>query len=306
MTLAIPAELHHDLSLVEQILRDRLRARYSVIAMVDPHVIADAADRLRALIVLAVARLGNTVSAQVVHAAAAVELIEAATRAHDNLIDRQARRFGRGTNGTWDHGVALMVGDYLFALAAGEMARSPDPRVIELYSQAVMRICEGQLTTITSLTPQETALTIYWQRTEALFGVLLAASAQAGVLCGGLAEHLLEPAAQFGLHLGLALRLATEIRDLEANGALLQAGHVPLAMLLAVTEPPAPALQAVFANPTPATIAEALPLIRTNGLPAARTGLVAQQNAARQALQLLPVGVTTPWLHRIIDQIGEV
>jgi heptaprenyl diphosphate synthase/octaprenyl-diphosphate synthase len=121
-----------------------------------------------------------------------------------------------------------------------------------------------------------------------------------------LAEHLLEPAAQFGLHLGLALRLATEIRDLEANGALLQAGHVPLAMLLAVTEPPAPVLQAVFANPAPTTIAEALPLIRTNGLPAARTALVMQQNAARQALQLLPVGVTTPWLHRIIDQIGEV
>jgi geranylgeranyl pyrophosphate synthase len=305
MTLAIPSELHHDLSLVEQILRDRLRARYSVIAMVDPHVVADGSDRLRALIVLAVARLGNTVSTQVVHAAAAVELIEAAIRAHDNLIDRQARRLGRGANGVWDHGVTLMVGDYLFALAAGEMARSPDPRVIELYSHAVMRICEGQLTSITSLVPQETALSTYWQRTEALFGVLLAASAQAGILCGGLPEHLLEPAAQFGLHLGLALRLAVEIRDLEADGALLQAGHIPLAMLMAATEPLAPALQAVFTNPTPATIAEALPFIRANGLPAARVALVAQQTAARQALQLLPIGITTPWLHSIIDQSGE-
>ncbi|MEJ5346750.1 MAG: polyprenyl synthetase family protein [Chloroflexus sp.] len=304
MTFAIPSELHHDLLRVEQILQERMRARYSVIAMVNPHVVTDATDRLRALVVLAIARLGNYTDEQVVHAAAAVELIEAATRAHDTLIDEHARRTGRGANGSWDHGVVLMIGDYLFALAAGEMARSPDPRIISLYSQAVMQVCEGQLITITSLTPPETALATYWQRTEALSGALLAAAAQAGILCGDLPDTLLEPAARFGMHLGLARRLATEIRDLEAEGRLLQAGNIPLALLFAATEPLAPEVQAVFDHPTPATIAAVLPLIRNHGLPKARAALIEQQHAARQALQQLPAGSTTAWLNQLIDETG--
>ncbi len=304
MSWSVPPELHHDFLLVEQLLRERTRARLAVISMVGPHLMTDPSDRLRALIVLAIARLGNGSGEQVAHAAAAVELIEAATRAHDDLIDEQARRAGRVANGAWDHGVALMVGDYLFALAAGEMARSPDPRIIGLYSQAVMRICEGQLTTVSSLTPHEAALAAYWQRAEALAGVLLAAAAQAGVLCGGLADPLLESAAQFGLRLGLARRLAKEIRDIEADGALLQAGYVPLALVLAAGDAPAPELQALFAHPSPETTAAAVPIIRRDGLPAARAALVEQQAAARQALAQLPVGVTTPWLTALIDQIG--
>lgn len=304
MTFAIPSELHHDLLRVEQILQERMRARYSVIAMVNPHVVTDATDRLRALVVLAVARLGNYTDAQVVHASAAVELIEAATRAHDTLIDEHAQRTGRGANGSWDHGVVLMIGDYLFALAAREMARSPDPRIISLYSQAVMQVCEGQLITITSLTPPETALATYWQRTEALSGALLAAAAQAGILCGDLPDTLLEPAARFGMHLGLARRLASEIRDLKAEGALLQAGNIPLALLFAVTEPPHPEVQAVFDHPTPATITAVLPLIRQHGLPKARAALIEQQHAARQALQQLPTGSTTTWLNQLIDETG--
>ncbi|MFN3374677.1 MAG: polyprenyl synthetase family protein, partial [Chloroflexus sp.] len=129
MSWSVPPELHHDFLLVEQLLRERTRARLAVISMVGPHLMTDPSDRLRALIVLAIARLGNGSGEQVAHAAAAVELIEAATRAHNDLIDEQARRAGRVANGAWDHGVALMVGDYLFALAAGEMARSPDPRI---------------------------------------------------------------------------------------------------------------------------------------------------------------------------------
>ncbi|MEF3273418.1 MAG: polyprenyl synthetase family protein [Chloroflexus sp.] len=300
MNLTIPPELQPDLLQVEHLLRERMHARLGIISLVDPHLIADPSDRLRALIVLAIARLGSGVGEQVAHAAAAVELIEAATRAHDNLIDEHARRVGRVANGAWDHGVALMVGDYLFALAAGEMARSPDPRIIGLYSQAVMRICEGQLTTVTSLTPREAALAAYWQRAEALAGALLAAAAQAGVLCGGLAETLLEPAARFGMHLGLARQLAAEIRDLSSEGAMLQTGHVPLALLLAAGEAPDPALQAVLSLPTPATIAAALPLIRATGLPAAQAALAEQQSAAQSALRLLPTGVTTPWLFELV------
>ncbi len=303
MTFSVPPELLSDLAQVEQIIRARTHARSAIITMVDPDLIAPAADRLRALLVLAIARLGHSAGEQVVHAAAAVELIEAATRTHDHLIDVQARRFARARDGSWDHGVALMVGDYLFALAAGEMARSPDARVIGIYSQAVMRICEGQLTTIPALTPLAAALDAYWQRAEALAGALLSAAAQAGVLCGRLPEQLLDVAGRYGLHLGLALHLAREIRDLSDQGQLLQAGQTPLALLLAAGDQPAPELQAVFAEPSPAAIAAALPLIRAKGMPAAQAVLAEHQTLARHALHQLPTGVLTGWLERLIDQI---
>ncbi|GIV87728.1 MAG: polyprenyl synthetase [Chloroflexus sp.] len=305
MTLTVPPELHHDLLLVEHLLHERTRARATIISMVNPHLIANPTDRLRALLVLTVARLGGATGEHVAHAAAAVELIEAATRAHNNLIDEQARRLGRVKNGAWDHGVALMVGDYLFALASGEMALSPDPRIIGLYSHAVMQICEGQLTTVTNLIPHETALATYWQRAEALAGALPAAAAQAGILCSNLPDTFLAPAARLGKHLGLARQLAAEIRDLESQGSFIQSGQAPLALILAAGAAPPDEIQAVFAHPTPETVAAALPVIRTHGLPLARESLAAQQRAAHQALSELPVGSTTPWLATLIEQSGE-
>ncbi|NTW97173.1 MAG: polyprenyl synthetase family protein, partial [Oscillochloris sp.] len=184
--LPLPPALLADLQEVDKIVRERTRARAAVIRVADPYVLRPGEDRLRAALVLLSAQAGEYRLERVLHAAAAVELIHAATRTHNDLVDEAERRRGIARQGDWNHGVSLMVGDYLFALAAGEMSLSPDPRVISYYSQAVMRICESELAPVPALRPLERAREQYLAHTGGAAAALYAASCRAGAACGGL------------------------------------------------------------------------------------------------------------------------
>jgi len=153
--LRLPPALEHDLQQVAASVSERLRSRGGIIGAAGWQ---GDNDYLRSALVLLTAQLGSYSLEQVIHPASAVELIYAATNTHSDLVEGAARRRGNAMlQAPWDQGVPLMVGDYLFSLAAGEMALSPDPRVITYFSQAVLRICEGELLPVMVASPLEQA-----------------------------------------------------------------------------------------------------------------------------------------------------
>ncbi|NTV62253.1 MAG: hypothetical protein HGA65_01780, partial [Oscillochloris sp.] len=235
--LPFPPTLLGDLHAVDQIVRERARARATVIRAADPYVLSPDESRLRAALALLSAQVGDYQLERIIHAAAAVELIHAATRTHNDLIDEGERRRGQARQGDWNNGISLMVGDYLFALAAGEMSLSPDPRVISYYSQAVMQICESELAPIPALRPLERARAQYFAHTGSAAASLYAAACRAGAACGGLSVEQVEALGQFGHELGLALRIDEELRDFRAHaGESLRRGITTLPLILAATD----------------------------------------------------------------------
>jgi heptaprenyl diphosphate synthase len=137
--LPIPNTIAADLQAVDALILERVRSRSALIGAASSHILASGGKRIRAALTLLACQLGRYELDQVIHAAAAVEMIHAASLVHDDLIDDAERRRSKVTVHTrWDSGVALMVGDYLFALAAVEMSLAPDPRIIAFYSQAVL------------------------------------------------------------------------------------------------------------------------------------------------------------------------
>ncbi|HWQ11489.1 MAG TPA: polyprenyl synthetase family protein, partial [Roseiflexaceae bacterium] len=216
--LPVPAELAPDLKRVDQIIAERTTARPVVAGIAGPHLGAGA-GRWRAVVALLAARLGAYAPERAAHAAAAVELIYAAARVHDSLVDEAARRRGQmAAQAHWGSSAALMVGDYLFALAAAEMALAPDPRVIAAYSRSVMAICEGQLAPVTSVVPLDVARNQYLYRAGRIDAALFEAAARAGAACSELAPEQADALGRFGYDLGLALRIAADARDYEGPG----------------------------------------------------------------------------------------
>ncbi|NTU83221.1 MAG: polyprenyl synthetase family protein, partial [Chloroflexales bacterium] len=209
----LPPGLADDLQHVEQILQERTHSRAAVISVAGARLLSSGAARVRAALVLMAAQTGTYQRDQAAHAAAAIELIHAATQTHDDLIDEAERRRGAPRVGEWGHGVALMVGDYLFALAAGEMSLSPDPRVIGFYSQAVTRITEETLAPPVAPRPLEEARARYLERLAGTAAALYSAACKAGGACGAAPTEQIEALGRFGHNLGLALRLGDEAHD---------------------------------------------------------------------------------------------
>jgi heptaprenyl diphosphate synthase len=301
-----------DLQQVERIVRERTHSRAAVISVAGQHLLRPGEDRLRAALVLLMAQLGAYRLEQTIHAAAAIELIHAATSTHDDLVDEAGRRRGEVGQGDWNHGISLMVGDYLFALASGEMALSPDPRVISFYSQAVMQLCESELAPVSALRPFGPAREQYFAYIGGTAAALYAAACRAGAACGDLTPDMVEAGGQYGYELGLALRIGDELRDFgrgSANGASLAGaslrhGAITLPLIFAADAGDGGRLEQAIAGGA-ADLAWAVEEVRQHGVGPARAELARRVEAARAALAPFPAGPARAALEQIAAYAGS-
>lgn len=290
--LEFPPTLLADLRHVDRAIKACLRTHPAVLAIAGPHLLVPEAQRIHAALTLLTAQLGIYSLDQALHAATAVEIIRAATLTHSHLAnshdpsDRQNH-----TAGEWHHGLPLMIGDYLFALAASEMARSPDARIITFFSQAVMTICEGRLLTLPGMLTAETAREHYYTRIGHQTAALFAAACQAGMTSGGGSSDQIEQSRLFGYNLGLAYQVVEDIRLFssdtssdESIAANLQHSVITLPCIYAIHTGGGAALAHIAATATPSRVAWAIAEVRRLGLPRARSD--AEMLIARATRQL--------------------
>ena len=227
--LAGAVDLRTELQAIDDQIIRKLESRSALIKVAGRYLLSGGGKRIRATLALLAARLGRQYTFDgVIHAATAVELIHAASLIHDDLIDDADLRRGRTTVHTkWNGNVALMVGDYLFALAAGEMSLAPDPRVIRIFADGVQRICEAELSPVTDVQPTEQAIDQYYNKIGGKTAALFEAAARAGIICGGGDEDEIEALGKFGYEIGLAFQIVDDVLDFTGDASILgkPAGH---------------------------------------------------------------------------------
>ncbi|MDZ4718614.1 MAG: polyprenyl synthetase family protein [Roseiflexaceae bacterium] len=237
-TLPIPSILGPDLAEVERAIAERLHRRPMVEQIAAPYA-QTSGPRLRAALVLLSAQIGNYQLDRTIHAATAVELIQAASRMHDSLVDPLARRHDAVSDWPGMYGnVALMVGDYLFALAASEMALAPDARIIGYYSRSVMAFCEAALLPTRTLDPI-IARQQYFDGIGHSSAVLVESACKAGAVCGELTSEQIDALGRFGYALGLALRINDDVLAFQADDSVaLHSGSITLPLIYAAEANP--------------------------------------------------------------------
>jgi geranylgeranyl pyrophosphate synthase len=237
-------DLFPELQAIDDEVLFKLQSRSALIKVAGRYLLSGGGKRIRAALTLLAARMGeNYAFDRVLHAAAAIELIHAASLVHDDLIDDADQRRGRTTVHTkWNGNVALMVGDYLFAMAAGEMALTPDPRVIRIFADGVQRICEAELSPVTDLQPTDVALDQYYAKIGGKTAALFESAARGGAICGSCDADAVEALGLFGYEVGLAFQIVDDVLDFTADaetlgkpaGHDLQEGTITLPLILAV------------------------------------------------------------------------
>lgn len=253
--LPVPPALLADLEQVDQIIVERVQTRSAVIRVAGRYILTSGGKRIRVALALLSAHFGRYELAQVIHSAAAVELIHAASLVHDDLVDDAARRRGATTvHMRWDGNVALMVGDYLFALAAAEMALAPDSRIITYFSRGVMTICEGELSPVVDVAPRDQAIEQYLYKIGCKTAALFEAACKAGMVCGGGSQEQIDALGRFGYDLGMAFQIVDDVLDFTGDattlgkpaGNDLREGTITLPLIYAVDVGGGPDLASVI------------------------------------------------------------
>lgn len=203
-----------DLASVEVELRKEIKTDPPEVARPMADLFEAGGKRIRPALVLLSAMCGRYDLARLTPAATAVELTHAATLVHDDVIDRSAVRRGRPTvAAALGDEPAIVIGDYYFAKAYEQAARTNSPEVVGILARTVMSICAGEVRQQSIRYRFSTDVSEYMRRIEAKTAMLLAACCDIGALLGGLDSLQRAALRSYGHHLGFAFQISDDVLD---------------------------------------------------------------------------------------------
>jgi len=231
-------EIQVGLEKVETALLEAVTHTDPVANVTSRHLLEAGGKRLRPVLVLLGASLGDAKKDDVIKAAVVVELTHLATLYHDDVMDRAPMRRGVPTaHEVWGNSVAILTGDLLFARASQIVSRLGG-KALTLQADTFERLCLGQLHE--TLGPQngEDPIEHYLQVLADKTGSLIAASAELGVVYGDAPDEYREPLRNYGEKVGVAFQLIDDVIDILSDesgktpGTDLRAGVPTLPTLL--------------------------------------------------------------------------
>ena len=300
------------LALVEERLRDAVTQADTLVDDASRHLVNAGGKRLRPLLTLLAAELGDGSRREVLDAAVVVELTHLASLYHDDVMDSaELRRSAPSANAVYDNSVAIMVGDFLFARASSVVA-TLGMDFVAVQAETFARLVQGQIAEL--LGPRDTApvehhLAVVSDKT----GSLIATSARLGGMVAGLDEADLDALTRFGEEIGVVFQLSDDLIDITSDtagktpGTDLREGVQTLATLTvaASTDPADAELQELVSRPlSEPEVGRALSLLRSHRVIAdTRAEIARRAEVARSYLVGLPEGPAKRGLDALCDTV---
>jgi heptaprenyl diphosphate synthase len=195
--------------------------------------------RVRPMLTLLAAQLGDGNTPEVITAAEAVEITHLASLYHDDVMDEaQMRRGVPSAQFVWGNSVAVLTGDLLFARAS-KLVAGLGERAILLQADTFERLCLGQLHETIGPDDEEDPIAHYIQVLADKTGSLISVAAQMGVVFSNAPAEYEQPVVTFGEKIGVAFQLIDDVIDLSSTadatgkvpGTDLRAGVATLPLL---------------------------------------------------------------------------
>ncbi len=170
--------------------------------------------RVRPVLTLLTAQLGEGNNPDVIHAAQAIEITHVASLYHDDVMDDAQMRRGVPTaQNVWGNSVAILTGDLLFARAS-RLGAALGERILKLQAETFERLCLGQLHETIGPREGEDPIEHYLQVLADKTGSLISAAAQVGVIFSNAPQEYRVAVAEFGEKIGIAFQLIDDVIDL--------------------------------------------------------------------------------------------
>ena len=211
-----------DMAGVNAVILEQLNSDVQLINQLGYYIVSGGGKRIRPMIaVLAARALGYQGNAHV-NIAALIEFIHTATLLHDDVVDESDMRRGKATaNAAFGNAASVLVGDFIYTRAFQMMTQLGSLKVLEVMSEAVNVIAEGEVLQLMNCNDpditEESYMRVIYSKTARLFE---AAAQCSGILADATEEQ--EKALQdYGRYLGTAFQLIDDLLDYSADGQTL-------------------------------------------------------------------------------------
>ena len=211
---AIKQMLAPEMSIVDGVIRARLRSEVVLVNQVAEYIIGSGGKRLRPALVLLSAKAFGYQGDQHHNLAAVVEFIHTATLLHDDVVDDSEMRRGRETaNELFGNAASVLVGDFLYSRAFQMMVEANDMRVMQTLAEATNVIAEGEVLQLLNCHDASVNAANYLHVIHCKTAKLFEAAMRIGAIISNADQASELAAAKYGMHLGTAFQLVDDVLD---------------------------------------------------------------------------------------------
>lgn len=214
---ALAASVAERMIAVEDALKTAVSTDAHMMEWTSRHLLDAGGKRIRPLLTLLSASLGDIHGEHVINSAVLVELTHLASLYHDDVMDSAPTRRGtQSAHAVWGNSVAILTGDFLFARASS-LSAAIGPRAVRWHSETFERLCIGQLHETVGVPdgtdPFDHYLSVLSNKTASLIAV----AGRLGAAAGGTSDAVAETMARYGEQVGIAFQLADDVLDLTSD-----------------------------------------------------------------------------------------
>ncbi|HEY4335561.1 MAG TPA: polyprenyl synthetase family protein [Puia sp.] len=208
------AILREELEVFDKTFKEAVKSQIPLLDRIMQFIVNRKGKQMRPMFVLLSAKLCGPVTDSAYRAASLVELLHTATLVHDDVVDESLERRGFfSTYALWKTKISVLVGDYLLSKGLKLSLDNADFRVLQLLSDAVQKMSEGELLQMEKSRSLNLSETVYFEIIRNKTASLLASSCAAGAFASSRDEATAEKMRLFGEKVGIAFQIKDDLFD---------------------------------------------------------------------------------------------
>jgi octaprenyl-diphosphate synthase len=203
-----------ELRIFETKFKEAARSNVPMLDRIMRYIVKRKGKQLRPMFVFLSAKLCGSVQEATYRAASLVELLHTATLVHDDVVDDSLERRGFfSVYALWKNKVSVLVGDYLLAKGLLLSLDNDDFRILQILSDAVRKMSEGELMQIEKSRSLNLDEAFYFEIIKNKTASLLASACAAGAWSAAANEDTTQKMKAFGEKVGIAFQIKDDLFD---------------------------------------------------------------------------------------------
>ncbi|MES2429472.1 MAG: polyprenyl synthetase family protein [Bacteroidota bacterium] len=203
-----------ELAIFEKKFATAVKSNTALLDRIMKYIIKRKGKQLRPMFVFLSAKLHGDINESTYRAAALVELLHTATLVHDDVVDESLERRGFfSINAIWKNKIAVLVGDYLLSKGLLLSTDNKDFKHLEILSEAVKQMSEGELLQIEKSRNLNLDENIYFEIIRNKTASLLSSACGVGAYTTSQSDEVTQRMKLFGEKVGIAFQIKDDLFD---------------------------------------------------------------------------------------------
>ncbi|HAP01050.1 MAG TPA: polyprenyl synthetase [Bacteroidetes bacterium] len=207
--------IENELRIFEEKFRLAMKSKTPLLDTIMNYIVKQKGKKVRPMFVFLSASVCGQISESTYRGASLIELLHTATLVHDDVVDDADERRGFfSINAIWKNKIAVLVGDYLLSKGLLLSVGNKDFRLLEIVSNAVREMSEGELLQIEKTRKLNISEEIYFEIIRQKTASLISSACAVGAASSGASEKEIEMMRLFGEKVGIAFQIKDDLLDL--------------------------------------------------------------------------------------------